>query len=116
MFTTRIGPEGYGGIKLDGSGNGTAKVGPLSAREVWHPENVHVQVSTANNEATCTIFVGDSASQRNFRDATFTGSSGDSSDKVGADDVKSGSYVWAQWVGGDAGASASLRVTGTKDV
>jgi len=103
-------------IPLDASGNGTAKVGPLTAREVWHPANVHVSVTTANNEAVCTIFAGDAAQQRCFRDATFTGSSGDSSDRVNADTIRTGAYVWAQWVGGDALATATLTVTGTRDV
>lgn len=103
-------------VQLDGSGNGTAKTGPLSARETWQPSNVHVSVSTATNEAVCNIYVGDAAQQRNFRDATFTGSSGDSSDRVNADTVTVGAYVWAVWTGGDPGAMATLSVTGSKMV
>lgn len=111
-----IGPEGYGSVILDGSGNGSVRVGPLTAREVWHPSNVHVQVTTNTNEATCTVYVGDQPIQRNFRDLTFTGSSGDSSDKISADTVQCGHYVWAVWSGGDAGARAVMNVTGTKDI
>jgi hypothetical protein len=103
-------------IKLSGSGGGTAKVGPLSAREIWKPANVHVRVSSATNEAQCLVYVGGDAIQANFRDGTFTGSSGDSSDRVNADTVKVGSYVWAVWTGGDASAVAILTVTGTKSV
>jgi hypothetical protein len=111
-----IGPEGFGSVVLDGSGNGTVKVGPLTAREVWHPANAHVQASTNVNEAVCTIYVGDTATQSNFRDSTFTGSSGDSTDKIGADIVKSPHKIFAVWTGGDAGSRATLQVTGTKDV
>jgi hypothetical protein len=103
-------------IALDANGNGTAQIGPLTAREIWHPANVHVSVTTAVNEAVCTIYVGDAAQQRCFRDATFTGSSGDSSDRVSADTVRTGAYVWASWAGGDALAQATLTVTGTRDV
>ena len=116
MTTVGIGPEGQGIAFLDGSGNGTAKVGPLTAREVWSPANIHVSVSTDIAEATCNIYVGDDTSQRNFRDATFSGSAGDASDKIGSDVIKAGQFVWAVWTGGDPGAQAIMRVTGTKQI
>jgi hypothetical protein len=103
-------------VKLSGSGSGTAKVGPISAREQWRPENVHVSVSTATAEAACSIYIGDSVIARNFRDTTFSGSSGDSSDRVNADRVNVGEYVWAVWTGGDPNATGTLTVTGTKTV
>lgn len=103
-------------VVLNGSGAGTAKVGPISARETWKPENAHVSASSNTNEAACSIYVGDSPIQANFRDTTFSGSSGDSSDRVNASTVRVGQYVWAVWTGGDAGATATLIVTGTKAV
>lgn len=103
-------------LLFDTNGNGIAQVGPLTAREIWHPENVHVNVSTNTAEATCSIYVGNDTSQANFRDATFTGSSGDSSDRVNADVIKKGQYIYAVWTGGDPGALGVLSVTGTKDV
>ena len=104
-------------IVLNGSGNGTAKVGPKSAREVWHPDNVHVSAN-ANpvNDALCKIYVGDAPFQQNFRDATVSGSTGDSTDRVNADTVKVGQYVIAVWSGGDANATAVMTVTGKKDI
>ena len=111
-----IGPEGQGIVSLNGSGAGTAKVGPLTAREVWNPSNVHVSVATHTNEATCNIYVGEDASQKNFRDATFTGSSGDSSDAISSDVVSVGHFIWAVWTGGDPGSQAIMRVTGTKTI
>ncbi len=105
-----------GTVKLNGSGNGTLKLGPIGAREIWHPDNIHVNVATNGNEAQCQIYVGDSAIQSNFRDGTFSGSSGDATDKINADVVKVGQYVWAVWSGGDANAIATATVTGTKDV
>jgi hypothetical protein len=103
-------------VVLNGSGNGSAKVGPISAREVWSPDNVHVSASSNTNEAVCKIYVGDSAIQRNYRDGTFTGSTGDSTDKVNADTVKVGAYIWGVWTGGDAGATATLTITGKKQL
>lgn len=101
-------------VVLSGAGSGTAKVGPISAREVWKPGIAHVSASSNVNEAQCLIYVGDSPIQRNFVDGTFSGSSGDSSDRVNATEVKVGASVWAVWSGGDAGATATLTVTGTK--
>jgi hypothetical protein len=103
-------------VVLDGSGSGTAKVGPISAREVWRPAMAHVSVSTNTTEATCSVFVGDAAIAANLRDATFKGSSGNATARVNADIVKVGSYVWAQWTGGDPGATGTLNVTGTKEI
>lgn len=104
-------------ITLNGSGNGTAKIGPISAREVWHPDNAHVSAnSNPVKEAKCNIYAGEDTTQKNFRDATYTGSSGDSTDKIGADVIQNGHWIWAVWSGGDANVTAILSVTGTKDI
>lgn len=103
-------------VTLNGSGNGTAKIGPLSAREIWHPANVHVSVATNVSEATCSVYAGVDATAPNFRDATFSGSTGDSTDKVGADVVKCGQYIFAVWIGGDANQVATMTVTGIRDI
>lgn len=104
-------------IVLSGTGSGTAKVGPISAREVWHPSNVAVSANAgASLESACSIYVGLSATQSNYRDGTVNGSAGDSTDKVNADTVRCGEYIWAVWSGGNAGVTAVLSVTGTKDV
>lgn len=103
-------------VVLNGSGAGTVKLGPIGAREVWHPENVAVSANQSpTNEAQCLIYVGD-ANTKAFRDGTFTGSSGDSTDKCNADKIKVGQFIWATWTGGDPGVQATLTVTGTKDV
>lgn len=103
-------------VLLDGTGAGTAKVGPLSAREIWHPATATVSANNnPTNEAQCQIFVGDSNNLR-LRDSTESGSTGDNTGKISADVVKCGEFVWAVWSGGDAGQYAKLTVTGTKDV
>lgn len=102
-------------ITLDAFGNGTAKVGPRSAREIWSPDNVHVSANAnAVNESQCKIYVGDLPIQSNYRDGTVSGSTGDSSDRVNASVVKCGQYVYAVWANGDANVTATLNVTGTR--
>jgi len=104
-------------VTLDGSGNGTVKLGPLTARETWKPSTASVRVNqNPTNEAQCVIYVGQFATQENFRDLTFSGSSGDSSGKVSGKPVKKGDYIWAVWSGGDAGQRAALNVIGSKNV
>jgi len=99
-------------ITLSGIGGGTARLGPLTAREIWYPQNASVKANTnPTNEAACQIFVGQTATQDNFRDNTFSGSSGDSSGKV-TGKLSKGDYVYAVWTGGDANVQATLTVTG----
>jgi hypothetical protein len=104
-------------ITLSGSGSGTASIGPLSARETWFPTYVSVKAN-ANpvNEATCKIYVGSTATDDNFRDGTFSGSSGDTTDALQGSPVKCGDKVWAVWTGGDASVKATLNVTGAKEI
>lgn len=104
-------------VTLDGSGNGTVNIGPLTAREIWKPASASVRVNqNPINEAQCSLYVGQTATPENFRDGTFSGSSGDSTAKVAGRPIKKGDYVWAVWVGGDAGQRACLNVIGMKDV
>lgn len=115
-MTQRVTMNETAPIVLDGSGNGTARLGPLTAREVWYPDGCSVKANnTPTNEAQCSIFVGNTATQDNFRDQTFTGSSGDATDKI-AGKLSKGGFVFAVWTGGDAGVQAYLTVTGEKEV
>ncbi len=105
---------------LDVAGNGTASVGPHSAREVWYPANVHVStnqgIENVVNEATCKIYAGDSTIPQNFRDLTYTGSSGDSTDKVGADVLKVGNKIFAVWSRADTNVFGVMVIPGEKDI
>lgn len=103
-------------VVLDGSGNGTAKVGPLSAREKWTPALIAVAATSNTKEATCKIYAGAAPQQPYFIDATYAGSSGDSTGRGAAKTVEVGQYVWAVWTGGDAGATATVTVNGTKEI
>lgn len=118
----RVSLTEYAVIRLNGSGAGVARVGPLTAREKWYPSNVSIKttfpgVQTApTKESKCNIFVGPSASAQFFRDTSVQGSTGDASGACSADIIRTGEYVWAVWSGGDAGVQATLTVTGVKDV
>lgn len=103
-------------VTLNGSGAGTAKVGPLTARERWYPATVSVSANAnPTNEAQCVISVGDANTIRQ-RDVTVNGSTGDSTGNVSGDVIRSGEFVWATWSGGDAGQRALLTVMGEKEV
>jgi hypothetical protein len=101
---------------VNGAGNATASVGPLSARESWNPATVHVSVSSSVLESECVIYAGDRPIPSNFRDQTVNGSSGDSTDRVSADKIGCGHKIIAVWSGANVGAIATLVVTGTKDI
>jgi hypothetical protein len=103
-------------VVLNGSGAGIAKVGPTSGREAWSPAKVHVSAATNVNEAECSVFVGVDTGPNGFRDITFSGSSGDTTDAVENDTVKCGTYILASWTGGDAGSVATMVVTGSKTI
>ena len=115
-MTTRVPMNETAIVTLNGSGAGTARLGPLTARETWYPDGCSVKVNTnPTNEAQCQIFVGQTATQENFRDLTFTGSSGDATDKI-TGRLPKGYFVFAVWSGGDANQQAYLTVTGEKEV
>ncbi len=102
-------------IALDGSGNGTASLGPTGPQETWTPSNVSVICSTNVLEATCKVFAGPAATGPYFKDITVDGSTGDATDKCNLV-IPKGWFVWAVWTGGDAHATATLNVDGVKSV
>lgn len=103
-------------VTLDGSGNGTLKMVPWAGSVTWRPSSVSVKASSNTNEATCKIYVGPSATDSYFVDGTFSGSSGDSTDRVNGYQVDThGNALWAVWQDGDAGAVATMSVSGVAD-
>jgi len=76
---------------------------------------VSVSCSTNDAEAQCKIYAGPSATQPYYIDGTLSGSTGDSSTNVAGLAISRTQipYLWAVWSGGDAGAQATLQVTGT---
>lgn len=105
-------PQAFANVTLDGSGNGVAQLGPTRVREHWQPKFASVKVATNVNEATCTVYYGNTISSATFVDASITGSTGDICG-FGDVDLQPGMFVFAQWIGGDPGAIATVAVQGT---
>lgn len=103
-------------VVLDGSGNGTASSGPASAGESWTVAQVAVSASSNTKEAQCKVFAGASATAQSYAGGTLSGSTGDSTTNLPPGPVYPGYSVWAQWAGGDAGATATMVVTGIRTV
>jgi hypothetical protein len=91
---------------------------PDGPNEHWLPILASVKASSNTNEATCRIYVGPNTNDDSFVDGTFSGSSGDATDRVTGYDIsrRTDPYIWAVWAGGDAGAQATLVISGTKEI
>ncbi len=92
---------------LDVDGRGSVRVAP-SAKD-WVIKSVAVRCTTAVSEATASVYA-DLIGNEYLIDSTFTGSSGDTSDTI--IDVRDGYAVIIEWVGGDAGATATATYSG----
>jgi len=108
---------------LDGSGNGTIKMRPDGSHEYWSPTTASVIApnpagGVPASEAQCTIYVGPKAADQYFVDGTYSGSSGNVTDAVAGYVIgrHADPYIIAVWTGGDPGATATLRVQGTKQI
>ena len=101
-------------VKLDGSGKGTAQLGPQVVREFWQPSQASINVSTQTNEASCILYLGTTIISAQILQETLTGSTGDVYGFNG-NFINPGQQLFAVWTGGDANATATLRVIGFKD-
>jgi hypothetical protein len=98
-------------VVLDGSGNGSCQgVGPLSPGETWTVSLISVQCSSNVNEAICSVYCNGI-----LLGTTTWGSTGDSDTGI-TQFLANGQVITATWTGGDAGAVATMGVTGTKVV
>lgn len=97
-------------VKLDGSGNGTASIGPDVGAH-WELGTIAVSVETATLEPTCDIYVS-AVAPGNLVDGTYTGSR-DSTDSANGLKLGPGQKVFAVWKGGDANAKATVSIFGT---
>lgn len=104
-------------ITLDGSGNGTVKVGPRAHGVTWQPSTASIKMTgdVPTGVATVLLYAGSSATDDNFVDSTYDVSN-DSTDRVNGQQLVLGQYVWAVWSGGTPGATATLTVNGTQEV
>lgn len=105
-------------VKLNGSGAGTARLGPTGHGVTWTLGSVSVKTAQAVSTGTCQclFYVGDDASATNFVDGTFSGDTGDGTNRASGMQIRLGKYVWAVWSGGVANDIATLTITGTMEV
>ncbi len=99
-------------VILDGSGNGQVSLGPGLPREHWQPASAFVSAATNVSEASCVISAGSTPTSATRIGQTSKGSSGATCSLNG--DMPTGYRLWATWAGGDAGAQATMHVTGTR--
>lgn len=102
-------------VQLDGTGYGIASTGPNITSEVWSPSNAAVSVSSNANEATAKIYAGSVMAANTFVDGTTWGSTGDNTSNFSVS-VYPGQQIFAEWTSGDPGATATLVITGTRQV
>lgn len=105
-------------VTLDGSGAGTAQLGPSSPGEVWRPSQVSVSCSQIVTTGTCqaSIYAGAAVGRSTFVDGTFSGDTGETTDAVGGRTLHPGQSVFAVWSGGVPGATATVVVAGKRTV
>jgi hypothetical protein len=97
-------------VVLNGSGAGTASVGPSITNEKWDVTVASVKVATNVNEATASVYAGAA-----FAGSTTWGSTGDSTSNFSSP-IWPGQQVTATWEGGDADKVATLIVQGIRTV
>jgi hypothetical protein len=107
-------------VVLDGSGNGSARLSPHGTRYsgyVWKPIACYVSVSTNVKEASATAYVSYGVQSATPNDAIGTTANGSTGDTCGmSQTLKPGDWITVKWTGGDAGAVATMRVTGVIDL
>lgn len=97
-------------VVLDGSGNGTAFLGPRIGQK-WNVTNAAVLVPNAVKVPQASWYAGGQPIPGNFVDGTFTGNL-DATGRISNFSITSGNYVFAVWTGGDPGATATLSILG----
>lgn len=102
-------------ITLDGSGDGTAELGPSLPGETWSPESVNISMSgnAPSGVATCFIYAGSGISPGTFKDSTYN-VLGAASTVISGLTLYPGQSVFAVFAGGNPGATATLAVNGTR--
>lgn len=98
-------------VTLDGSGNGTVKLGPLLG-QTWELKVAAVRIPNAIKIPQCRIYMGATATDENLVDGTYSGAL-NSTSRVNAFPLTRGLFVFAVWSNGDANAKGTLSIFGT---
>lgn len=107
----------FGDTVLDGSGDGTVRLGPSAHGVVWRPKVVSIKMTGAipSGVATCFVYAGNSATDQFFVDATYNVKN-NATGKIEGQEIRLGQYVFGVWDGATAGATATVVVSGEKDI
>lgn len=102
-------------VTLDGSGNGTITFGP-DVEDMWIINTFSITVdpvspaTLVDNEPTFSLYTGYSTDTRSRIDGTYSGSQ---NVRTLETRLRKGQRLTAKWTGGDVGARATLRISGT---
>lgn len=99
-------------VTLNASGNGQVSLTPPSGTR-WDLQLAAVSTTGTIKLPQCFLYLGNSNGPLTLIDSTNLGNSA-SSGKVRGAPVHAGTYIWAVWSGGDAGALATLQLYGTQ--
>lgn len=104
-------------VTLNGTGAGTVQLGPSITNEQWLPTSVSVFMTGAApmNLATVFLYTGGSTGPNTFVDSTYDVTSASSS-MISGQVIWPGQYIYATWAGGNASATATMIVQGTRRV
>lgn len=101
-----------GTVILDANGNGAVTLRPSNAHERWVITTTVVRTSTATRIPTYSTFLNASGVTGGTPvDTTSTGNRDSSDTRI---ELNEGSFLTGVWLGGDAGATASIAVTGKR--
>jgi hypothetical protein len=106
-------------VTLNGSGNGVIQLGPSSPGEVWLPASTSISCTGSltgiTGISTCFIYAGSYAGQATFVDSTYN-VLGAASSLIAGQSLYPGQYVFAVFTNGPPNQTASLVVSGTRQV
>jgi hypothetical protein len=106
-------------VTLNGSGNGTAQVGPRTPGHIWYPQSVTISMLggfpavSGTNTPICSIYAGAGTNAGNLVDATYQ-VLGASSSMVQGQALYPGQSIFAVWLWGNPGVLATLNVFGSR--
>jgi hypothetical protein len=116
QVTVDIGNDGMAPLAVFAVGGAaTAVIGPTGGGDLWSLDQCYLSTSIGQLDlAQCIVYAGPLPLPQYAVTASVSG--GSSQFGMGGVGVPFGWFVWALWTGGTAGATANLRVTGTKTV
>jgi hypothetical protein len=99
-------------LVLNGSGGGTASVGPTGLGTVWYPASAVFGTSvTPFDSSTISLYIGPAGVPTTLQGTLITGGVGTIA--LAIPQLTPGLYIIAVWTGGTPGSTVSMNVTGS---